>query len=213
MHPLGLAVRADHQLVATLTRESAIDTPRVGQPAVIVDGYLTGLEKLVPHRKAVSAAMQPRPTAVRNGLVLHDPEREIGLQELVRYVGERRPQGMTIRTVTGRPAGYPAESDLIQLIPLPILVITRVHEVGTVREARSAKRIRRTLPQQTTHDIEYPPQHMGARAQCSGSYGLENRSAWNPHFDQVVKPVVEKYLRIKQVDEEGAQKHLEHFFI
>ena len=85
---------------------------------------------------------KPAPPESGNRLVFEDAQREIGLEEFVRHVGERGPQRMAVRTVARRAAGNAAEADLEELVPLALAVEARIHEVRAVGEARGVERLR-----------------------------------------------------------------------
>ena len=48
---------------------------------------------------------------------------------------------------------------------------------------------------------------------AAGFLRLQDAPRRDPHFEQIVETVVEKDLRIEQIDGEGAEEHLEHFFV
>ena len=90
---------------------------------------------------------------------------------------------MPVRPVAHRPARHAAEADLVELVPLAVLVVTGIHEVRAVGETGGAQRVRRALAEQAAHDIEDARQHMGARAERGRPDRLQDGAARNPHVD------------------------------
>src|SRR5690606_3697407 len=105
-------------LAAARTRQAAIHAPGVGQPTVVMDRDLPGLQQPVRYAQGVAAPVQARTAGVSDRLVGFDSQREVALQEFVRYVREARPQRMAVGPVADRPARHAAEADGVKLVPL-----------------------------------------------------------------------------------------------
>ena len=120
---------------------------------------------------------------------------------------------MPVGAVARRPAGDAAEADLVELIPLALARIARVHEVRAVGEARRHHEVGRALAEQAAEHVEDAPQCVGARGERRGLERLQQRARRNAHVDVVVEAVVEHDLRIEDVDHVDADEHLEHFFV
>ena len=89
---------------------------------------------------------------------------------------------MTVRTVAERLARDTAEGDLIELIPLAVFVVSRVHEVRAVREAGAAHEIGITLTEQAGKDVEDAPEGVRAARQRGGLQRFEQRAGGDAHF-------------------------------
>ena len=120
---------------------------------------------------------------------------------------------MAVGPVARRAARDAAEADLEQLVPLAVLVVARVHQVRAVREAGGVEHIGRALAQQAAHDVEDAAEQVGAARQRGRALGLQDAAGGDLHVDEFVEAVVEQDLRVEDVDEEGAQEHLEHLFV
>ena len=112
-----------------------------------MDGDLARLEEAVAGGDTVTATVQAGPARVWNRLIGVDAEREIGLEVLVRHVAEIGPQRMPVRTVAEGPARHAAEADLVELEPLAVLVVARIHKVRAVREPGGVEVVGRALAQ------------------------------------------------------------------
>ena len=210
---LERAVGAVDLLAAAPAGQAAVDPPRIGEPAVVVQRHLAGLQRAVADGDAVAAAMEAGPAGIRDRLVDLDPEREVGLQELVGDVGERGPERVPVGAVSRRPAGNAAEADLVELVPLALTGIAGIHEVRAVGEAGRHHEVGRPLAEQAAEHVEDAPQRMGPGRERRGLQRLEQCSRRDPHVDMVVEAVVEHDLRIEHVDHVDADEHLEHFFV
>ncbi len=85
--------------------------------------------------------------------------------------------------------------------------------MGTVREPGARQKIRITLPQQATEDIENTTQSVGAAGQGRRLLGLQQGAMGNTHLHQVIEAVVEHDLGVEDHDHVHAAEHLEHFFV
>ena len=172
-----------------------------------------GLEEAVPHSQAITTAVIACATAVSNRFIRFDTQREVALQELVGHIGKAGPQRVSIGPVARGLAGDPAKANRVQLIPLAIFVVTRVHEVRAVRETGTCQKVRVPLAQKTAQHVKNPPKRVGTTRECRGFTWLQQRSLRNVHFHQIIKAVVKHNLRVKHHDHVDAAEHLEHLFV
>src|SRR5690349_22861421 len=70
-------VLADHQLAAARAGLSAVDAPRIGEPAIVVDRDLASLEKPVGDLDPVAATECSGTARVRDRLITLDTQREV----------------------------------------------------------------------------------------------------------------------------------------
>ena len=111
-------------------RLTAIDAPWWNEPAVIMDRDRACSQKTVGHVDTVTAAMQTSATAVGFGFITFDQQREIPLQKFVGHIGKARPQRVAVWSVTHWATRNAAKSDLEQLEPVTLFVITRIEDMG-----------------------------------------------------------------------------------
>ena len=178
-----------------------------------MDRDLAGFEEAVADPQPVAATVLAGAAGVRDGLVDVDTQREIALEELVRHIGERRPERMSVRAVAEGLARDAAEGDLVELVPLAVLVVSRVHEVRAVREAGAAHEVRVALTEQARKNVENATERVGAAGERGRLQRLEQASRWDAHFHEVVEAVVKEDLRVEDHDHVDAGEHLEHLFV
>ena len=151
--------------------------------------------------------MQTRTPRVWDHLIALNAHGEIALNKLIWYVGEPRPQTVSIRSVTHGATGHAAKANLEQLKPLSIFtrtgVITGIKQVWRIREARRIQQlIWRTHTQQSTQNIKNTAQRVCSPRQRSGVFRFEQSALGNANFNQVVKTIVERNLRVHDIDGE-----------
>ena len=99
--------------------------------------------------------MQARATAVGNGLVAFDDQREVALEELVGHVGEAGEQRVAIGAIAQRTAGDAAEADLEELEPLAVSVSASIEQVRRGREACGIEEFRRLLAEEAAEGVHF----------------------------------------------------------
>ena len=91
-----------------------------------------GLEEAITHTQAIAAAVVTCAATIGDRLVGFDAQGKIALEEFVGHVGKAWPERVPIWTITRRLPRNAAKADRVELIPLAIFVIARVHKVGTI---------------------------------------------------------------------------------
>ena len=120
---------------------------------------------------------------------------------------------MTIWTIAEGLAGDATEADLVELVPLAVGAIPRVHEMWAVGEAGRAHEGRIALTEESTKDIEDAPERVRAAGERRGLKRLEQRARGNAHFHEVIEAIVEEDLWVEHHDHVDAREHLEHFLV
>ena len=80
---------------------------------------------------------------------------------------------MPVGPVTRGLAGNTAKANRVQLVPLTVFIVARVHKVGAVGEPSTGQKVGITLTQQTTQHIENPSQRVGTTRQRRRFPGLQ----------------------------------------
>src|SRR5699024_11193616 len=163
----------DQDLGAATSRLTSIHAPRVSQPPVIMNRDFTRLQKTVTHSQAITTTMQAGSARIRYGFERLYSQWIVALQELIGYVRERRPQGMTIRAISTWPPRNTTKTDLVELVPLPFAVVTRIHDMGAVGKTCRIQKFGVPLPEQTADHVENTPQGVISTGQCGRVPGPE----------------------------------------
>src|SRR4029078_10932113 len=105
------------------------DAPRPGQPAIVVDRDLAGLEVDVALLDPVAATVEPGAAGGGDGRVAVDAERVVRLEVLGRDVLEERPPRVAVHAVADRTAGNTAVEDLHRVENLALSVPAGIEHV------------------------------------------------------------------------------------
>src|SRR6185436_970616 len=104
---------------------------------------------------------------------------------------------MSVGPIAERLARNATERDLVELIPLALAVVARIHEVRAVGESGRAQEVRTALPQQSAENVEDAAERVSPTRQRRGLERLEERPGRNAHLHQIVEAVVEQDLRVE----------------
>src|ERR1700722_8446329 len=139
-------------------------------------GDLTRLQKAIADAQTIAATVFSRTAGIRDGLVYVDTQWKIALQKLIGNVGERWPQRVSVRPIPKWLSGNSAKRDLVQLIPITILVVARIHEVRRVRESSGTHELRIPLSEKAAQYIEDSTKRMSAARQRRWLQRLQKRA-------------------------------------
>ena len=106
-----------------------------------------------------------------------------------------------------------AEADLVELVPLAVLVVARVHEVRAVGESCRAHEGGIALAEEPAEHVEDAAERVRAARKGRRLQRLQQRALGYAHVHQVVEAVVEQDLRVEHHDHVHAREHLEHLFV